>query len=398
MTEAEGAPAAARPPSPARERARALREAFDRDLDVDALWQGTRALADDFPEDPIALNAHAVACHYRRDTPAAEAMADRTLRLEPANRTARLVRALGRLREGRYRDGWGDYLHRIGPKALARSRAEKLPAEHRWTGGPVHQPLLLVPEQGLGDSIQFLRLVPMATARGVRLAVEVEPRLVPLVDGAPGFHAVARPGARLQVKSWAMIADLLPMLMPTREDVAGSGRPYLAPVASRVPGAALSGLSGLRVGIAWRGSPRHADDRHRSMRLADLAPLLDVPGIALASLSATPLDPDADPSVDADVARHVRDLSGASSPVTALSAVIAGLDAVVTVDTFVGHLAAAMGKPTFVLLSFLVDWRWGTEGETTPWYDSMTLVRQERLGDWSAPVRTVAERLAAGRI
>jgi len=146
-----------------------------------------------------------------------------------------------------------------------------------------------------------------------------------------------------------------------------------------------------RLGIAWAGSPHHGNDRRRSIPLAALAPLFALPGIDWYSLQKGAASAqlaqvgEAHAVVPLDVDCHFADTA----------ALVDALDAVVTVDTSIAHLAGALGKPVFVLLPYAPDWRWGIAGDRTPWYPSARLFRQPAVGDWRSVIASLRESLAA---
>ncbi|MEQ9126406.1 MAG: glycosyltransferase family 9 protein, partial [Alphaproteobacteria bacterium] len=158
------------------------------------------------------------------------------------------------------------------------------------------------------------------------------------------------------------------------------------------PVAALGGARGLRVGLAWRGNPQFASDFARSLPGEALAPFRDVARCSFFSLMA----PEHSAAIAA--AGHgdwLTDLAPVTSPFEDLARVVAGLDVVVTICTSVAHLAGAMGKPTFLMLSRTPDWRWGREGAETPWYPSVRIFRQRRFGRWGDVIADVAAALGA---
>ena len=189
-------------------------------------------------------------------------------------------------------------------------------------------------------------------------------------------------GAPPDVPLWCPLMSLGAVLGLRAADI--SGAPYLAapnPMAID-PGGRL------RVGMAWAGNPTHRRDRARSLRLADLLPVLKMPDIRFVNLQVGLRD------ADAALLAERSDLFAerpALPDFLATASVLAGLDLVISADTAVLHLAGAMGRPAWGLLPFVPDWRWGDNGETTPWYDSLRLYRQDKAGDWAA----VAARVAA---
>lgn len=152
-----------------------------------------------------------------------------------------------------------------------------------------------------------------------------------------------------------------------------------------------SGLPRPRVGLVWRGNPDHQEDRQRSIPIATLAPLAAVPGIHWVNLTlgATPAEWTQVPGLAA-----MTDWMGQVTDFADTAALMEGLDLIIGVDTSVIHLAAAMDKPTWLLNRIDSDWRWGLAGESTPWYPSLRIFRQERLGSWEGVVARVAAALS----
>lgn len=233
-----------------------------------------------------------------------------------------------------------------------------------WQGQDVGS-LLVLAEQGLGDQIQFVRFLPALTARGITTTLFAAPSLMPLFTGLAtrllptiGVSQLDRHDA------WTMIGSLPYRLGVTLETL--DGRPYL-----HAPSDVKREASGAHFGVIWRGNPTHAHDAHRSMSDQAVAPLLAMPG----AISLHPEDTGA------------RDFGDTA-------AIIAGLDAVVSVDTSVAHLAGAMGKKTLIMLpAAMPDWRWLRGRKDSPWYASVKLYRQPRPGDWGAVTDAVVADL-----
>jgi hypothetical protein len=143
--------------------------------------------------------------------------------------------------------------------------------------------------------------------------------------------------------------------------------------------------------VAWAGAAHHANDRRRSAPLASLAPLFSLPGIDWYSLQKG----DAEAQIDSVPATQAMTSLDERNDFPRTAALVDALDAVVTVDTSIAHLAGALGKPVFVLLPFAPDWRWGIAGERTPWYPTARLFRQPAIGDWQGAVALLREALMA---
>jgi hypothetical protein len=187
----------------------------------------------------------------------------------------------------------------------------------------------------------------------------------------------------------------LPLAFGTTLDTVPSAVPYLAAPLARygVWRARFSALKGPRIGVVWSGNRNHPDNRHRMVPLDCLAPLFEQEA-SFVSLQKEPLDGDR-----AALAEFgVEDLSDALVDFAETAAAIAALDAVVTVCTSVAHLAGALGKPTYVLLSHLaLDWRWLAKGDRSPWYPTARLFRQLAPGVWDGAVRALSQALC-GRV
>ncbi|EDY16901.1 TPR repeat-containing protein [Chthoniobacter flavus Ellin428] len=270
--------------------------------------------------------------------------------------------------------GWKEYEWRL------RCADTALPAHvaPRWNGEPLPGGTLLVRgEQGFGDMLQFLRYIPAAKARSeARIIIECLPELTRLLRGN-GFEVAARGescGADVQIPIMS-----LPLALGVFEPL-GVGEPYL-----RAHEEVEFQKAKWTVGFVWAGSPRHAGDSRRSIDPQLLAPLIAIPGVRSCSLQV------GRPALAGmiDLAAGIRDFADTA-------ALVDKLDLVITVDTAVAHLAGAMGKQVWMLLPFVPDWRWGLEGEVTPWYPTMRLFRQCVAGDWEKVIGRVCAELQAG--
>lgn len=255
--------------------------------------------------------------------------------------------AIARLSAGDYAGGWPLYEARRHV-AVDRVEAPALTTPE-WRGEAVRS-LLVWPEQGFGDQIQFARYLPLLQARGIAVTLICKPAMARLFEvfGLP--IVVAEGEATLpRHDAWTLMGSLPLRFGTTLETIP--------------PGAFLPAPAGGRgVGVVTRGRPSHPNDAHRSLPPAVAAALMALPG-------AVSLHPEDTGAADfADTAEIIRGLAG-----------------VVTVDTSVAHLAGAMGKPVRILLPAVgVDWRWLRDRQDSPWHPSATLIRQARPGDWTA--------------
>ncbi|MGE5506652.1 MAG: tetratricopeptide repeat protein [Actinomycetota bacterium] len=308
----------------------------------------------------------------------AEAEADfrRALALDPRSVDAHWNLSLLLMKQGRWAEGLAEYeWRRMLPGAPQAPWGLS-----EWSGTePAGTRVLVWNDQGIGDALMFLRHLPALAARGaVPLLVVQDPlaQLAAAVPGAAGASGFSDPppaaDAHLPLSS-------LPLRLGVTDPLAWPGQPWLAPV-SRPPAT----VERPAVGLMWSGNPGTDDARH--VPVGALAPLLAVPGITFYSLQVGAAAADCPPGVN--------DLSPLLVDFAATAAVLAEIDLVVTVDTAVAHLAGAMGRPAWVMLQRLADWRW-SGGETTPAYPSLRLFRQEDLGQWDGVVAAISRALAA---
>jgi hypothetical protein len=254
-----------------------------------------------------------------------------------------------------------------------------------------HKTILLHAEQGLGDTIQFARYVPLLAAAGARVVLEVQAELKPLMASLGSVITLIARGETPPAFDVHCPLGSLPLATNTTPASVPAQIPYLKadPDAVAAWSLRLEALPRPRIALAWSGNPAHENDRNRSITFARLAPLLDLPAAFI--------------SVQRDVRPADAMALAAESRVTALgealhdfrdaAAVLALADLVVTVDTAVLHLAGAMGRPAWLLVPFAPDWRWGLQGDATPWYPDIRLFRQTRPGDWDEVIARVGAAL-----
>jgi tetratricopeptide (TPR) repeat protein len=314
---------------------------------------------------------------------------DEALGRDPANARAALHLAFPLLREGRYAEGLQLYERRwAGPlKAAAIDLPRPL-----WLG---EQPaagktLLLHSEQGHGDTLMMLRFAPLLARQGANVILSVQPQVEALAAVVEGVSEVIPHDHPLPPYDLHIPMMSLPLAFGTEPD-AVPGEPYLrAPEAERARWAERLGPKRRRrIGLCWSGSPTQKDDRWRSLPLARLAPLFDLDA-DLYALQTEMRDADRLTLRGAPIA----DLSGELSSYADTAAVMEAMDLVITVCTSAANLAGGLGRPTFVMVGAVADWRWGLEPDRSPWYPSATLFRQRAIGDWDevvARVRAAAE-------
>jgi Flp pilus assembly protein TadD len=311
---------------------------------------------------------------------------ERAVALAPAVPLFHQNLGMNRLLRGDLTGGWSEIDWRRLDRRNPAGRSFEQPV---WNGTPLAgQTVLLTAEQGLGDTIQFLRYAPMVASRGARVVVECQPPLVELARTVPGVADVVPLGQPLPPFHFHSPLMTLPMAFNTTLESIPATVPYLSvdPARAVTWGEKLP-TGPRRVGVVWAGNPRFANDRIRSLAPSRLAPLLAVPNVTWVSLqksSSTTVTP---PPGLLDLTADLHDFADTA-------ALISQLDLVIAVDTAVAHLAAALGKPTWILLAAVPDWRWMLGRADSPWYPSVRLFRQTTPGDWSTVVGEVASAMA----
>jgi len=317
--------------------------------------------------------------------------------LDPLNPGAQYNLALTRLRLGDWERGWSDYEARWQFREVHRSpRSFAVP---RWQGELLEgRRILLHAEQGLGDTIQFCRYTALVAARGGRVVLQVQQPVERLLQSLATVRSGVARTAVLDGPTPPFDLECPLMSLPavfrtTVDSVPWTGA-YLGadPALAREKDVLLeSSGPGPRVGLCWAGNPRYKADRQRSMHLTTLLPLLRVEQVSWISLQKGEAAAQIH-ELPADVL--LRDGSSAERDLAETAALIAGLDLVITTDTCVAHLAGAMGKPVWILLPHLSDWRWMQGIETTPWYPTARLFRQPSPGDWQGVLDRILLELA----
>jgi len=314
--------------------------------------------------------------------------------LQPNNATVHFNRASVWLKQGRYRDGLLEYEWRWNSGQVVRP---KIPRPC-WDGSPLDgRAILIHTEQGLGDVLQFVRFLPEVQRRGGRIVFGCQKALQPLLRPltcVDEWFPVDEPGPI----TFQVCAPLLSLayLLGIDETNIPAAVPYLPvdPDRREQWRPRIENLPGFKVGLCWQGSPTHKGDIHRSFPLAQLAPLAALPGVTRVSLQHGAGEEQIEPNrarLPLQVFAGV-DRDGAFLDKAAL---VQHLDLVITCDTAIAHLAGALGRPVWVLLSVASDWRWLVGRADSPWYPTMRLFRQRTLGDWAGVVAEVVVALEA---
>jgi tetratricopeptide (TPR) repeat protein len=299
--------------------------------------------------------------------------------------------ALAYLLLGDFPRGWREYEWRWQVTAIVGNRKFVQP---RWDGKELNgKTIFLHPEQGFGDMIQFARFVPLVKSLGGRIILEATAPLFRLFKNFPDVDQLVMRDSVLP--PFDVQCPLLSLGYMFRADAQTIPReiPYIRPDAQLAEkwGARFDPADGrYRVGIVWGGRPEHTNERNRSMKLEQLAPLARLQNIAIYNLQ---LGPHAAQLAAPPAGLQVIDWSSELSDFAETAALVHHLDLVLSVDTAVAHLAGAMGKRTWVMLPFVPDWRWMLKTETSPWYPNTRLFRQKSIGDWPGVLENVVASL-----
>jgi len=318
---------------------------------------------------------------------------ERALTIAPEDAAIRLNAALLQLTMEDFEQGWRNFEWRWrAPSERPFVRKCDAPV---WTGDADLQGrrILVQAEQGLGDTLQFVRYAPLLAARGARVFIDAPSSLRALLAALEGVEGVISPPDDLPPVDFRCPTMSLPFALRIPAPLPGRPEGYLKvhPQSQQIWAARLATSQRPRVGLAYAGNASHTNDRNRSMALAEL----------LQHLPAGPRYFVLQTEIREGDAHHLaaRDdidwLGPELKDFMDTGAVATRLDLIVTVDTAIAHLAGALGRPTQLLLPFEPDWRWGFDRSTCLWYPSLTLHRQLRRSDWSDPLRCVADRIAS---
>jgi Tfp pilus assembly protein PilF len=352
--------------------------------------QAIAAYEDALRQDPSFAEAHNnMGTVYQNEGQFAKALAcyERAMALNPGYANAHYNRARTWLSQGDYVRGWAEYEWRWQRGEFLRPKY----AQPQWDGAPLAgRTLLVTAEQGLGDTLQFVRYVPLLAQAGGRIVLEVQPSLLPLLC-ASGYANLL--GQREPLPAFDTHIALLsvPRVLCTTLETIPRNVPYLAadPKLLAAWRQEVAGLEGFRVGIHWQGNPQSPLEPWRSMPLASFEPLARVRGVRLVSLQKGAALEGRFEVVDLS-----RKLDVAHGPFMDTAALVSALDLVITSDSAVAHLAGALGVEVWVALPVSADWRWLWEREDCPWYPTMRLFRQRKLGQWYDVFERIAAALA----
>jgi tetratricopeptide (TPR) repeat protein len=313
------------------------------------------------------------------------AWCERALAVKPDFNDALMNQCLLQLLQGDYVNGWRNY------EVRWKVYAPRLFNEPLWLGAPLKgASIVLYAEQGLGDSLQFLRYVPLVQAAGGRVILDLPVNLRRLAAQIPGLAALVNCGDPLPPFVCRCPLMSLPYACGTTLETIPARVPYLfAPPDALQTAAALNWpATGLRVGVAWTGNPSHPKNHSRSVPLDLLETLFDLEDVHFFSLQMG--------AAAAELAaRKVRitDLAPLTTDMADTAAQMMQMDLIISIDTSMAHLAGALGRPLWVLLSKVPDWRWLLDREDCPWYPTARLFRQPATNDWPSVIAKVRSEL-----
>jgi tetratricopeptide (TPR) repeat protein len=324
-----------------------------------------------------------------------EALADfeRAIMLKPDYAKAHHNLALLRLLKGDLERGWEEFEWRWTNKDLSSTKRDFQKPSWRGEEDLTGRTILLYGEQGFGDAIQFCRYLPLVAQKGAKIVLQVAPALKELmqsVGGAPNILGFDHPLSDFDCHCPLLS---LPLAFKTRLETIPGDVPYLSPPPSCVEKwkTRLPTATGPRIGLVWAGNPKHGNDYNRSIGLQRMLPLLSGARARFFSLQRDLREGDAELLQESPGLVHLGDELATFGDT---AAIVSQLDLVISVDTSVVHLAGALGKPVWILLPLVPDWRWLLGREDSPWYPTARLFRQLRSGDWSNVVKEVAGELA----
>ena len=311
----------------------------------------------------------------------------------PDNAQADWDLALMQLLTGDFEAGWA-----------GREARRRLPSDYPiipcplWLGEASLEgkTILLGADEGLGDTIQFVRYVPMVAERGAQVILLVKDPLVPLMAGLPGVARCVPITAASTLPPFDVHCPLssLPLAFGTRLDTIPPGTSYLPPPAANLVKAwdeRLGDHDRLRVGLVWSGNPDHKNDHNRSSSLRAFSAMFDID----ATFVSLQKDPRPDDKAVLDERSDIVDLTVHLTDFVETAALISCLDLVITVDTSVAHLAGALGRPTWILLPYTPDYRWLLDRDDSPWYPSVRLFRQGISRNYADVIDRVRTELGA---
>jgi hypothetical protein len=315
-------------------------------------------------------------------------MFDRALRLHPTDDNCTLNQALFQLAQGDFVNGWQNYEHRQSALDL-RGHAPI------WDGRDLGDGTLLIRfEQGIGDTLQFVRFARLAQERTKNVVVQVQKSIIALIARAYPELSVLGSDEPVPYHDAIIALMSLPRLFGINADNIPCPEPYLSADPARVTFWAneLRSSPRLRIGIAWSGNPDLKNDHLRSTQLMQWQGLLGLEDIEFHVLQFPVREADRPHlGLFQNLVAHPAERMGFDDT----AALIMNMDLIITIDTSIAHLAAALGQPTWILLAYMCDWRWMLERDDTPWYQSVRLFRQHADRSWQTVMSDIRQALIA---
>jgi len=309
--------------------------------------------------------------------------------INPADSEAHWNMAITSLLAGKLAEGWREYEWRFKRKNVI--VVERMFSQPRWNGSDIQgRVIVLYAEQGLGDTLHFIRYAPLVAGKGATVIVECQKELVPLVRSVQGVADVFEKGAELPAFDvWCPLLSL-PLLFATTSESIPANVPYLQvqkEMKETWRQRVLGDPPGFRVGLVWAGNPKYRHDRIRSCPFELFRKLGEIEGVLLYSLQKGGAAGQAKlPEGKTDLIDYMEEVRNFADT----AALIENLDLVISVDTAVLHVAGAIGKRAWALLPYAPDWRWLLNRKYSPWYPMMRLFRQPKYGDWESVLNEVS--------
>ena len=316
----------------------------------------------------------------------------KAIQLNPEFAEAHLNISLIQLLSGNFEDGWKGYEWRWKVKSFKRPDFPK----PLWDGADIAgRTILIYAEQGLGDTIQFIRYILLVAQRGAKVIVECQKELASLLRSVEGVTLVIPRGEPLPEFDLQCPLLSLPMLFNTTLETIPANIPYIAAdprLVQKWKAKVSCDDSRLKIGLVWAGKPTYQRVRYRSYTLASFAPLAHLENATFFSLQKGSASEQAKHPPEGlrliDYTREINDFADTA-------ALVANLDLIIAVETSVAHLAGAMGKPVWALIPFIPDWRWLLNRSDSPWYPTMKLFRQRSYGEKESVIHQILEELAS---
>jgi FKBP-type peptidyl-prolyl cis-trans isomerase 2/TolA-binding protein len=317
-------------------------------------------------------------------------MYKKAIDIDPNYTDAHWNLAISYLLKGELEQGWKEYEWRWKTDEFHRPSFPK----PIWNGEPIHgKKLLIITEQGLGDALQFLRYIPLIYKKGVKIIFTCSEELIPLIKNHEEISEIIPRNSIVPEFDYYCSLLSLPLIFNTTINNIPQNIPYINATKKSIKywhNKLSNNQNKMKIGIVWAGNPKHKMDKKRSIPLKTYYPLFDLKGVAFYSLQkgkgSEQVDDESKKMGLIDLTNEINDFSDTAG-------FIMNLDLVITVDTAVAHLAGALGRPVWVLIPYIPDWRWMLNREDSPWYPTMRLFRQSSRGDWETVVIKIRQEL-----